>query len=80
MAVGEDLDIECQTCAPSAAFTHSVSFNYRLEGDGSEHADTKVSCDLPDKVTIVAFRPRMLRKVRLEANVTISNETTSLRL
>ena len=48
---------ECPTCAPGAAFTHSISFNYRLEGDGSEHADTKISLDLPDKVTIVARPP-----------------------
>ena len=50
---------ECQTCAPGADFTHSITFNYRLEGTESENAATRVSLDLPDKVTVVA-RPSIV--------------------
>lgn len=48
---------ECSNCASGAAFRHSITFNYRLDGDGSEHPNTTVSLDLPDKVTIVARPP-----------------------
>ena len=48
---------ECPNCAPGAAFTHSITFNYRLEGDASDHANTKISLDLPDKITVVARPP-----------------------
>ena len=48
---------ECLTCAPGTAFTHSISFSYRLEGSESDGAYAKVSLDLPDKVTVVARPP-----------------------
>jgi len=48
---------ECLSCAPGTTFKHTIRFNYRLEGADSDYADTKVTLDLPDEVTIVARPP-----------------------
>jgi len=49
--------LECLSCAPGAPFEHVIKFHYRLEGEDAQYADTKVSMDLPNEITITARPP-----------------------
>ena len=44
----------CANCQPETPYETTITFTYRLEGEGILYDDTRVSMDLPDEVIITA--------------------------
>jgi TonB family protein len=49
----------CSNCSKDDEYQYTVTFIYKLEGKESRYADTQISVDLPDQVTIRANPPTM---------------------